>query len=136
MAGCLVALKYRRGRTKVREGNIKKVFTQYRQRGFIKHTTYGIYLYYLVSMVHTYEIVHTCVYGGEKAAILLPTFPLRGKYNKADSTIDTKRFRGSPENRTCPHCSRVFTSELGCNYHVSKYWAHVLSINLFSFGSS
>ena len=55
----------------------------------------------------------------------------RGKGNKAESTNDSKRFRGSTEDRTCPHCSRVFTSELGCNYHVSKYWALVLSINRF-----
>ena len=53
----------------------------------------------------------------------------RGKGNKAESTNDSKRFRGSTEDRTCPHCSRVFTSELGCNYHVSKHLVTVRSID-------
>jgi hypothetical protein len=32
-----------------------------------------------------------------------------------------KKFRGPEEDRICPHCSRVFTSILGMQYHVSKY---------------
>jgi transcription elongation factor Elf1 len=43
----------------------------------------------------------------------------RGKGKKGD-TPDKRRFRGSLENRTCPHCNRVFTSALGMNYHISK----------------
>lgn len=30
------------------------------------------------------------------------------------------RFRGTKEDRTCPHCNRVFTSALGAKYHIGK----------------
>jgi hypothetical protein len=44
----------------------------------------------------------------------------RGK-SRAGKEPQSKRFRGAVENRTCPHCKREFTSELGRNYHVSKF---------------
>ena len=33
---------------------------------------------------------------------------------------DGTRNRGSKEDRTCPHCGKVFTSELGQQYHVNR----------------
>jgi len=37
----------------------------------------------------------------------------------SDGTKSKRRFRGSLEDRTCPHCGRIFSSQLGCNYHIS-----------------
>lgn len=47
----------------------------------------------------------------------------RGKSRKG--ALDgpaSKRFRGPLETRTCPHCKREFTSVLGRDYHVGKFF--------------
>ncbi len=46
----------------------------------------------------------------------------RGKAKKASLVgSPSKRFRGALEDRTCPQCNRVFTSQLGLAYHVSEF---------------
>ncbi|GKZ01404.1 hypothetical protein MPSEU_001091200 [Mayamaea pseudoterrestris] len=40
--------------------------------------------------------------------------------NDSSSKSDFKRIRGNLSSRTCPKCKRVFTSTLGCKYHVEK----------------
>ena len=45
-----------------------------------------------------------------------------GRRKKADASGQSfPRIRGSEEDRTCPHCSKKFTSVLGCQYHVRKW---------------
>lgn len=41
-----------------------------------------------------------------------------GRKRKAAKPRPKKRVRGKDEDRTCSNCHRVFTSILGCNYHV------------------
>jgi hypothetical protein len=55
----------------------------------------------------------------EDPTILEKSKRKRGKGKKQKSS--SKRMRGAEGERTCPHCDRVFTSVLGCSYHVSKY---------------
>lgn len=43
----------------------------------------------------------------------------RGRGKSSDS--NSKRFRGTLEERTCPNCGRVFTSAHGMQYHSSKF---------------
>ncbi|GKY93518.1 hypothetical protein MPSEU_000319200 [Mayamaea pseudoterrestris] len=40
--------------------------------------------------------------------------------NDSSSKSDYRRIRGNLSSRTCPKCKRVFTSTLGCKYHVEK----------------
>lgn len=48
----------------------------------------------------------------------------RGKRKKSEASRKTfPRVRGKQEDRICPHCNKTFTSPLGCQYHVSK-WFH------------
>eukprot|EP00934_Nitzschia_sp_Nitz4_P004104 Nitzschia sp. Nitz4//scaffold390_size11914//842//8150//NITZ4_009014-RA/size11914-snap-gene-0.14-mRNA-1//-1//CDS//3329550186//4094//frame0 len=42
----------------------------------------------------------------------------RGRRSPSSSPKDSPRFRGTPEDRTCPVCNRLFTSILGRKYHV------------------
>ena len=46
----------------------------------------------------------------------------RGKARARSSTQkkDGSKFRGTKEERTCPHCNRMFTSISGMEYHVGK----------------
>ncbi|VEU41273.1 unnamed protein product [Pseudo-nitzschia multistriata] len=46
----------------------------------------------------------------------------RRKSPRATATTKSKsaKFRGTVEERTCPHCNRLFTSALGARYHIEQ----------------